>query len=152
MSSRGDLFFCAIFILSSIMLMATTSSLSINFKVYAADNCDATSTCTNVDNGISNDLNNDCRTNSNCVNTADGNSNTNSNNCRDNANCGNVAIGNLNNLNNICRDSVCDNNVVGDSNTVNNICIDSNCFHPFSDAEGRSNTLNRNCQGIIIRF
>ena len=35
MSSRGDLFFCAIFILSSIMLMATTSSLSINFKVYA---------------------------------------------------------------------------------------------------------------------
>ncbi|MGA7010632.1 MAG: hypothetical protein WB612_12955, partial [Nitrososphaeraceae archaeon] len=57
MSSRGDLFFCAIFILSSIMLMATTSSLSINFKVYAADNCDATSTCTNVDNGISNVLN-----------------------------------------------------------------------------------------------
>ena len=44
--------------------------------------------------------------------------------------------------------SVCDNNVVGDSNTVNNICIDSNCFHPFSDAEGTSNTLNRNCQGI----
>src|SRR4029079_15557464 len=49
-NGKSILFMCAIFVLCGLMLSYSSSStLSNMFNVYAADNCDATSTCANVD-------------------------------------------------------------------------------------------------------
>ena len=122
--------------------------LSNMFNVYAADNCDATSTCTSIDLGSLNSQTNNCRTNSDCINTAYGNSNSNTNNCSDSASCDNNAVGNLNILTSNCRTSHCNNVAIGDSNTQNSNCIDSNCARPIPEAEGNSNTQNKNCRAL----
>lgn len=59
--------------------MATTSTLSNNFKVYAADTCDATSRCINCGTGGS--QTNDCKDFSGCTNSADGDDNAQTNHC-----------------------------------------------------------------------
>lgn len=50
-------------------------------EVYAADNCDATSTCTNVDIGTDNTQINNCIDSTTCDNSANGDRNTQTNEC-----------------------------------------------------------------------
>jgi len=74
------------------MLMAATStSISKPLEVYAADNCDGTSTCTN-DPGLGNDNSqtNNCIDSSSCQNfVVTGDTNTQQNDCSDNSDCSN---------------------------------------------------------------
>ena len=73
---------------SMILLTTSSNDVSNTFEVYAADNCDTTSTCINS-GSPSNIQNNNCRANSGCGNDANGDSNTQNNNCRT-SNCVNV--------------------------------------------------------------
>ena len=47
-SKNGMLFSAMIVFFSSMFLATTTLAISNTFKVYAAYNCDTTSTCTNI--------------------------------------------------------------------------------------------------------
>ena len=62
-------------------IMAFTNYSIIVRTAYAADNCDPTSTCTNIQTGIDNSQTNDCTNFSTCVNEANGNDNTQTNRC-----------------------------------------------------------------------
>ena len=128
MNSNLVLFFCAVFVVGSIMLTATTSSLSSSFKVYAANNCDATSICTN-NPGSDTQLNN-CTRRSTCLNTDFASLNTQNNNCSDGSFCANNALGNSNTQNlNCARVNQCVNIEFGSSSTQNTACVNSgNCF------------------------
>ena len=104
------------------MLVAVTShGLTNTFNVYAADNCDATSTCNNTELLSPNNQNNNCRT-SICDNFANGFLNTQNNNCRGSS-CFNFAQDTSNTQNTNCADSGCSNVVAaGSRNTVNLAC------------------------------
>ena len=133
------LFFSAIFMFGSITLMATTSTLSSTFKVYAADNCDATSTCTNTQAGIGNTQNNDCYRNSKCENfvDVDGNFNRQNNNCLRTEQCANAVeiapdTGSLNSQDVNCVNSnECDNTIGDntDSSTQHLVCSGTDLCH-----------------------
>ena len=93
------------------MLWATTSvSLSKPLEVYAVDNCDATSTCTNTQTGVDNTQTNDCTTFSTCENEAIGDGNIQSNRCDSAAGseffpgCDNFIEGNDNSQSKNCTD------------------------------------------------
>lgn len=114
MNSNLVLFFCAVFVVGSVTLMATTSSLSDSFKVYAANNCDASSICIN-NPGSDTQLNN-CTRLSTCLNSDFASLNTQNNNCSDGSFCANNALGNSNTQNlNCARVFQCVNNELGSS-------------------------------------
>ena len=124
MNSNLVLFFCAVFVVGSIMLMATTSSLSDSFKVYVANNCDASSICTN-NPGSDTQLNNYIRL-STCLNNHFASLNTQNNNCSDGSFCANNAFGNSNTQNlNCARVFQCVNIEFGSSSTQNTACANS---------------------------
>src|SRR6185436_20375187 len=128
MNSNLVLFFCAVFVVGSVMLMATTSSLSSMFKVYAANNCDDTSRCTN-DPGSDTQLNN-CTRRSTCINADFGSLNTQNNNCSASF-CSTAAFGTSNTQNlNCARVIQCNNFEFGSSGTQNTACANSGvCFN-----------------------
>ena len=128
MNSNLVLFFCAVFAVGSVMLTATTSSLSDSFKVYAANNCDASSICTN-NPGSDTQLNN-CTRLSTCLNNDFASLNTQNNNCSDGSFCANNALGNSNTQNlNCARVNQCVNIEFGSSSTQNTACANSgSCF------------------------
>jgi hypothetical protein len=66
MRNKNILFFFGMIMFGTLMLMATTSSLSNTFQVYAEDNCDTTSTCTNTPG--SDTQRNNCNRSSICAN------------------------------------------------------------------------------------
>ena len=78
-------------IISTVLVMTMMTSLVLctfalansmfEQTAYAADNCDLTSTCTNIQTGIDNSQTNDCTNFSTCVNEANGNDNTQTNRC-----------------------------------------------------------------------
>jgi hypothetical protein len=88
------------------MLLATTSHrLSNTFEVYAVDNCDAISTCTNVPGtGTGNTQTNYCTDFSDCRNEITGNDNIQKNECNSvpSPGCFNVATGDGNKQSNNC--------------------------------------------------
>src|SRR4029079_9788816 len=125
MGKHTVLFFCAMFIFASIILVATSSNgVSNTFEVYAADNCDTTSTCINS-GSPSNIQNNDCIVNSGCGNFANRDSNTQNNNCRT-SNCVNDDLSSQG------------------SNTQTNTCR-SNSFCFSVATGGSSNTQTTTC-------
>ena len=141
MDNKCALSFLAIFVYGRIMLVFSTSSaLSNNFQVYAADNCDATSICNNTP-GLDTQINN-CNQNSFCDNFADG-TNSQINNCNVGSACANSAIGTSNNLNINCNVSACASDAEGDSNTQNAICTGSSAC--ANSAHGNSNTQKAVC-------
>jgi hypothetical protein len=72
MSSKSVLLFSAMAVFSSLMLTSTThNGLSNTFEVNAANNCDSTSTCNNVELLSPNNQDNNCRS-SICDNFANG--------------------------------------------------------------------------------
>jgi hypothetical protein len=56
-----------------ISTLALANSIIFEQSVYAVDNCDATSTCTNTQTGIDNSQFNECTNLSTCLNDATGN-------------------------------------------------------------------------------
>lgn len=120
MSSKSVKLFNAMAVLSSLMLVSATSNgLSNTFQVYAEDNCDTTSTCTNTPG--SDTQRNNCNRTSTCSNVASGNSNNQNNNCERSL-CLTQAIGNLNSQNLNCRSAFCSNAAINDLNTQNLNC------------------------------
>jgi len=89
------------------MAYATTNGF-IMFEVYAIDNCDATSTCTNLETGTGNTQTNNCTDFSTCQNEAIGDENAQTNNCDSSPGgeflfgCLNSAIGDRNNQRSAC--------------------------------------------------
>ena len=112
----------AIFFYGGIMRVSLTSSpLSNSFMVYAADNCDATSTCNNTP-GLDTQINN-CNQNSFCDNFADGTSNIQHNNCNIRTVCASAVEGDSNDLRSNCNvDSICGSSAAGDSNDLRSNC------------------------------
>jgi hypothetical protein len=110
------------------MLVSTTSNgVSNTFKVYAADNCDASSPCVNTPG--SSIQRNECNRVSTCSNLSVGNLNTQNNNCNGASDCFNLALGNSNTKNNNCnRASSCATTAEGSSTTQNVVCAnESGC-------------------------
>ena len=91
MDNKCVLSFLSIFVCGAILVFSTSSTLSNSFTAYAADNCDATSTCNNTP-GLDTQINN-CNQNSFCDNFPDGTSNTQINNCSVGSACANSARG-----------------------------------------------------------
>jgi hypothetical protein len=135
-----------IFVVSGIVLLATTVILSsiLYIKVYAADNCDAESICTNT--GIGSTQSNNC-TQTKCTNEGDGS--IQNNKCTSigiGQGCNNRGDGSI--QNNVCSDSglgTCDNS--GDSSIQNNVCPSSN-LEIFCVNGGDNSNQNINCNRI----
>ncbi len=64
-----------------ISTFALANSMMFEQSVYAVDNCDATSTCENIERGIGNIQNNNCTDFSTCKNEANGDENIQINRC-----------------------------------------------------------------------
>lgn len=147
MDRKSGLFYSAAFVFGTLMLLSTTSNgVSDTFEVYAADNCDASSTCTNTP-GLSTQRN-DCSRNSECINQADLQPNTQNNNCAG-SRCENynVIIAGTSNTQKIdCARASCVNGSFGSSNTQTIACANSFCGN---DARG-STTQNLACQSTTI--
>src|SRR6476619_3385978 len=100
---RNDLFFSVALFFGSLMLLATLANGNSNgFEAYAADTCDATSTCTNFRTGTGNSQSNNCTDLSTCQNEAHGDGNAQINRCDSSAGseflfgCSNSIFGNRN--------------------------------------------------------
>ena len=114
----------ATLVMSTIAL--ASSMIMFEQSVYAVDNCDATSTCTNFQSQPGNRQTNNCKNSSNCGNIANGNDNTQTNRC----------------------DSVpqrCSNFLIGEGNSQSNNCNSVAGFGCFTFADGNDNTLTNRC-------
>lgn len=142
MGCRSVLLYSAIIVFSILMLVSTASNgVSNTFKVYAADNCDASSTCVNTPG--SSTQRNHCNRDSTCSNLSVGSLNIQNNNCNDASDCFTLALGNSNNQNNNCnRASSCSTTVDGSSITQNVACANESECTTIS----LSGTQNTACQ------
>ena len=138
-------------ILAYISSVALANSMTFEQSVYAADNCDATSTCTNNQAGTGNSQENNCINSSTCANEATGNRNTQSNRCdsvrtQGQVGCINIAEGDRNIQSNACNSvgEFCRTFAIGNDNTQTSRCesVEASCFN-FAD--GNDNTQNILC-------
>jgi len=144
MDSKSVLFYCTAFVFGSLMLMAITSNgISNTFEVYAANNCDSTSTCTNA-GSTSDNQNNNCNGRSTCANIGLGGSNTQNNNCTRTSFCFNGGSGGSTQNNNCADPSFCANIDLVGSSTQNIDC--ANGLFCSNTNAGGSSTQNAACQ------
>jgi hypothetical protein len=163
--SSSILLSCMIFVFVGLGLLATTANgLSNTFQVYAADNCDAESICTNT--GTGSDQQNNC-VDSRCLNRGDhsvqnnrcvhakiersfgcsniGDRSIQNNNCiaTEFAECQNIGDGST--QNNWCKGErqVCLNS--GHGSSQNNLCLDTICSNSGfnSNSNQNNNCVNR---------
>jgi hypothetical protein len=142
---------CKVFILTfasaCLALVGSTSiSMSRPVEVYGADNCDATSFCTIIDEGDSNTQKTDCKDGSACLAVSVGDSNTQKINCKDGSGCA-VGGGDSNTQKTNCDSSQCVATAEGDSNTQKTNCKDGSGCTVI--AEGDSNTQKTICKSSI---
>lgn len=92
---KSDKLFIVSLIFGGLICFATTSNLvSSEREVFAVDNCDATSTCNNVDTGTGNSQTNNCTNFSDCSNEASGNNQIQTNRCDSVPGCFNTGVAN----------------------------------------------------------
>ena len=147
MNSKSILSFCAAFTFATLMLVSVNSNgILSTLDAFAANNCDSTSLCEEIDNSGSSTQNNNCRNLSLCSNLALGpDPNTQSNDC-DRSFCTNLAISNTNQRIN-CVDATCNNFSFGFSNNQNMNCRATSCFNAGDGSDGTQNMVCANGGG-----
>ena len=117
----------------SVSLLVSTvtvaNSILLEQYVYAIDNCDPTSTCTNTQTGTGNNQENNCIKSSTCSNAATGNENKQNNRCesvrpRGQIGCINIGEGDGNTQKNDCNSvgEFCRNFAIANDNTQTTRC------------------------------
>jgi len=123
------------------VLTLTSNGISNTFSVYAANNYDATSTCSNFPS-TSDIQNNNCTLTSVCVNIDFGRS-TQNNNCADPSFCNNVDVGGSSIQNVACANGFpCTNVDAGGSSIQNAACQSSSCLNAGTSTNVISNSAS----------
>jgi hypothetical protein len=151
-----------ILVIGVLGVLVATNYLTFEQSAFAVDNCDPSSTCTNVDNGVGNTQSNNCTDSSTCENDVTGNDNSQSSDCTHLTDCDNPAVGD-NNIQNIKCQNVLDDgcrNIAGslppfplppniaNGNIQNIDCSNGVDFGCRNLAGGDGNTQNLQCDSI----